>query len=177
MVLSLMNVAISLIPPYYALFANALPSLLLTIILLDCLFFLRVFKPRAGLPQGVHGPGRPIAGLTFTTTMWMVIRVHNRTTNSRSDTHVTFTSCFTDVDQVRDQRFQPVPTVARQLIGTILISPDGSLSVAYFPSLAISCALLPAERTSCPPLPGYKLNVVYLCTYRNILQVVSSYQL
>ena len=43
---------------------------------------------------------------------------------------------------------------ARQMIGTILISPDGSLSVAYFPSLAISCALFPAERTSCPPFPG-----------------------
>ena len=29
------------------------------IILLDFLFFLRVFKPSAGLPQGVHGPERP----------------------------------------------------------------------------------------------------------------------
>ena len=32
--------------------------------------------------------------------MWMVVGVHNRTTNGRSDTHVTFPSCFTDVDQV-----------------------------------------------------------------------------
>ena len=38
--------------------------------------------------------------LTFTTTMWMVIRVHYRTTNCRSDTHVTFTSGFTNVNQV-----------------------------------------------------------------------------
>ena len=40
------------------------------------------------------------SGLSFTTTMRMVIRVHNRTTNCRSDSHVTFTSSFTDVDQV-----------------------------------------------------------------------------
>ncbi len=37
---------------------------------------------------------------SFTTTMWMVIRVHYGTTNCRSDTHVTFTSGFTDVNQV-----------------------------------------------------------------------------
>ena len=36
---------------------NALPSLLLTIILLEDLFFFLVLRPRAGLPQGVHGPG------------------------------------------------------------------------------------------------------------------------
>ena len=28
------------------------------------------------------------------------IAVHNRTTNCRSDSHMTFTSCFTNVDQV-----------------------------------------------------------------------------
>ena len=32
--------------------------------------------------------------------MWMVIRVHYGTTNCRSDTHVTFTSGFTDVNKV-----------------------------------------------------------------------------
>ena len=41
----------------------ALPSLLLTISLLDCLFFFLVFRPSAGLPQGVQGPGRPIGAL------------------------------------------------------------------------------------------------------------------
>ena len=41
-------------------YLNVLPSLLLTISLLDCLFFFLVLRPRAGLPQGVHGPGRPI---------------------------------------------------------------------------------------------------------------------
>ena len=41
-------------------FVNALPSRLLMINLLDCLLFLRVLRPRAGLPQGVTGPGRPI---------------------------------------------------------------------------------------------------------------------
>ena len=40
------------------------------------------------------------SGLSFTTTMWMVIRVHYGTTNCRSDSHVTFTSSFTNVDQV-----------------------------------------------------------------------------
>ncbi len=53
------------------------------------------------------------------------------------------------------------PIVARHCIGTILISPEGSLNVAYFPSLAISCAPLPAARTSWPPLPGWSS---ILCT-------------
>ena len=39
------------------------PSLVLTINLLECLFFFLVFKPSAGLPHGVHGPGRPILAL------------------------------------------------------------------------------------------------------------------
>ena len=38
--------------------------------------------------------------ITFTTTVWMVIRVHNRTTDSRANTHVTLTSCFTDIYKV-----------------------------------------------------------------------------
>ena len=67
----------------------ALPSLLLTIILLEALFFFLVLRPSAGLPQGVHGPRTSDSSLAFTTTVRMVIRVHNRTTNSRSDTHVT----------------------------------------------------------------------------------------
>ena len=57
--------------------------------------------------------------------------------------------------------FPTTPIVALHSIGTILISPDGNLSVAYFPSLAISCAALPAARTSCPPLPLYNS---ILCT-------------
>jgi hypothetical protein len=44
--------------------------------------------------------------------------------------------------------------VARHTMGTILISPEGSLKVAYLPSLAINWAELPAERASWPPLPG-----------------------
>ena len=51
-----------------------------------------------------------------------------------------------------------LPTCRRQFprhtIGTILISPEGRRSVAYFPSLAMSCAPFPAERTICPPFPG-----------------------
>ena len=39
------------------------------------------------------------------------------------------------------------PTDARHSIGTILISPEGRRSVAYFPSLAMSCALFPGQRT------------------------------
>ena len=38
----------------------ALPSLLLTISLLEALFLFLVLSPSAGLPQGVLGPGRPI---------------------------------------------------------------------------------------------------------------------
>ena len=45
---------------YLATYLIALPSLLLTIILLEDLFFFLVFSPRAGLPQGVIGPERPI---------------------------------------------------------------------------------------------------------------------
>ena len=41
-----------------------------------------------------------------------------------------------------------IRTEAQILAGTILISPGGSLSVAYLPSFAINCAPLPAERTS-----------------------------
>ena len=47
----------------------------------------------AGCRGAVH------TSLTFTTTVRMVVRVHNRTADSRSDTHVTLTSCFTNVDQ------------------------------------------------------------------------------
>src|SRR5699024_7447373 len=39
-------------------------------------------------------------GLSFSTTMRMVVRVHNRTADGRTNTHVTLASCFTDVDQV-----------------------------------------------------------------------------
>ena len=38
--------------------------------------------------------------LAFTTAVWMVVGVHNRTTNCRSDTHMTFTSGFTNVNKV-----------------------------------------------------------------------------
>ena len=47
---------LSMVETYF----NALPSLLLTIILLEDLFFFLVLRPLPGLPQGVHGPGRPI---------------------------------------------------------------------------------------------------------------------
>ena len=45
---------------YLATYLIALPSLLLTIILLEDLFFFLVLSPRAGLPQGVIGPERQI---------------------------------------------------------------------------------------------------------------------
>ena len=38
-------------------------------------------------------------GLSFTTTVWMIIRVHNGTANCRSDAHVTGSTSFTNVDQ------------------------------------------------------------------------------
>ena len=53
----LSDLAIIYFPPNYLI---ALPSRLLTINLLDLALALRVFKPRAGLPHGVDGPGRPI---------------------------------------------------------------------------------------------------------------------
>ena len=53
------DLAICLSSYYKFRYLIALPSRLLTISLSDA-FFLRVFRPRAGLPQGVLGPGRPI---------------------------------------------------------------------------------------------------------------------
>ena len=47
-----------------------------------------------------------------------------------------------------------VPIDARHSSGTMRISPEGSLSVAYLPSLATSWIAVPAERPSCPPRPG-----------------------
>ncbi len=77
---------------------------------------------------------------------------------------MTFTSCFTNVDQVVITVSNNTDCCTAVETEPFSSSPEGRRSVAYFPSLAISCALLPAERTSCPPFPGYKLNVVYLST-------------
>ena len=61
---------------------------------------------RTGLvAQGGFTPRRNRSGtsdrrFTFTTAVRMVVRVHNRTADSRTDTHMTFTSCLTDVNQV-----------------------------------------------------------------------------
>ncbi len=84
------------------LFGKGFPVLLRIIILFDCLFFFLVLRPSAGLPKGVHGPGRPILEPYphASTTVWMVIRVHNRSADGRADTHMAFTPCFTDIDQV-----------------------------------------------------------------------------
>ncbi len=99
--------------------------------------------------------------------MRMVVRVHYGTADCRADTHVTLSSCLTDINRLCSA-FPTTPMVARQFRGTILISPDGSLSVAYLPSLAITCAPFPAERTICPPWPAIQLNVVYHSTNRDL---------
>ena len=122
--------------------------------LLDALFFFLVFRPRAGLPQGVHGPGRPTGA---------------RPSPPPCGWSFGFITEPRTVGLIPMWRLRPalpmlirlwspfpiIPTVARQMIGTILISPDGRRSVAYLPSLAISWAPLPAERTICPPFPGW----------------------
>src|SRR5919198_5352146 len=51
--------------------------------------------------------------------------------------------------------FPTSPTTARQVASTRRISPDGSLSVAYRPSLATSCTELPADRAILAPAPGF----------------------
>ena len=38
---------------------------------------------------------------------------------------------------------------------TNLISPDGNLNKAFFPSLAINCAETPADLTNWAPFPGF----------------------
>jgi hypothetical protein len=50
--------------------------------------------------------------------------------------------------------FPTAPTVARHVVSTILLSPDGSLNTTYFPSRAASCANVPALLAMQPPLPG-----------------------
>lgn len=45
------------------------------------------------------GPGTTDTGLTFTTTMRMVVGVHDGTTYGGTDAHVTLTSGFTDLNQ------------------------------------------------------------------------------
>ena len=46
------------------------------------------------------------------------------------------------------------PIVAKQAPNTILVSPLGSLSVTYFPSLATTCTDDPALLAKEAPLPG-----------------------
>src|SRR5688572_23451753 len=46
------------------------------------------------------------------------------------------------------------PTVARQSIGTVRISPEGRRKVAFAPSFAISWTEEPALRAILPPAPG-----------------------
>ena len=40
-------------------------------------------------------------------------------------------------------------------VETVLVSPEGNLIVAIFPSLAISCAKAPALRAITAPAPGF----------------------
>src|SRR5436305_13484578 len=47
------------------------------------------------------------------------------------------------------------PTAARHVASTSRISPEGSRSVAYRPSLATSCTELPADRPILAPAPGF----------------------
>ena len=109
----------------------------------------------------MHGPGRPIGALTFTTTMWMVIRVHNGTTYSRADTHVTLTSCFTDLNKV-------VITITDQhrwLRGSstepFAFRRTEVLSVAYFPSFSHElCAVYQRNEPSVRPCQDEALRCV-----------------
>src|SRR5699024_9106496 len=124
-----------LYPPYY--FAKAFPSRLLTMSLLDCLFFFLVFRPSAGLPHGVHGPGRPIPVLPSPPPCgWSLGFI----TEPRTVGLIPMWRLRPALPMLI-RLWSPFPTVpmdARQTIGTILISPDGNLSVAYFPSFAIN---------------------------------------
>ena len=51
--------------------------------------------------------------------------------------------------------FPTTPIVALHLANINLISPEGNLTWAYFPSLAINCALCPATLTNFAPWPGF----------------------
>src|SRR5690349_15390824 len=52
-------------------------------------------------------------------------------------------------------RFPSWPIVARHLLFTRRISPDGRMMTEYSPSFAPRRATPPAERTSFPPCPGF----------------------
>src|SRR5699024_11386799 len=81
--------------------------------------FLSCLKTKCWLAPRCARTRTSDSSLAFTTTVRMVIRVHNRTTNSRSDTHVTFPSCFTNVDQV---------------VVSISYNSDGSAALAKYHS-------------------------------------------
>ena len=67
----------------------------------------------------------------------MIAWVHNGTADCRSDTQMTCSSGFTEI-YVFMAILLTCPIVALQLIGTFLSSPEGSLTSAYLPSLAMS---------------------------------------
>ena len=55
---------------------------------------------KSGLAPGGNRSRTSNRGFTFTTAVGVVVGVHNRTADGRADTHVTFSTCFTDINKV-----------------------------------------------------------------------------
>src|ERR1041385_7587088 len=113
---------------------------------------LRVLKPRVGWPQGVPGarppevlPSPPPCG--WSTGFIETPRLCGRLPSQRVRPALPIVTFSWSI-------FPTWPMVAIQCCETFRVSPEGSLTSAYSPSLATSCACPPAERTIWAPLPG-----------------------
>src|SRR5215472_354858 len=112
----------------------------------------RVLYPLVGRPHGVIGwlplplPSPPPIG--WSTGFMTVPRTVGRKPFQR--TRPAFPT-----DTFSWSRLPTWPMVAMQSSRTWRTSPEGSLTLAWSPSLARICARVPALRQSCPPLPGW----------------------
>lgn len=97
----------------------------------------------------------------------MVVRVHNRTAYGRADAHVTLASCFTDIDQaVVNIAYDTYCRSAYQRNHSHLAGGKTQgciLSFLCHKLCAVSCGT-----NQLAALAGIQLNVVYLCTYRDL---------
>src|SRR5438094_322725 len=114
--------------------------------------FLRVFRPIAGLPQGVWAMP-PTGDLASPPPCgWSRGDITTPRTCGRQPMRRLWPA--PPILRFSWSMFPSCPTVARQRTWTTRMPPEGSRICAYSPSFATSCAAPPAARTSCAPRPG-----------------------
>src|SRR5439155_1347721 len=114
--------------------------------------FLRVFRPIAGLPQGVRAMP-PTGDLASPPPCgWSRGDITTPRTCGRQPMRRLWPA--PPILRFSWSMFPSCPTVARQRTWTTRMPPEGSRICAYSPSFATSCAAPPAARTSCAPRPG-----------------------